>query len=128
MYAILSDGALISLCDHPRYVKLNENSGVYVEADESEAIAVSVHGDLYNINGGDSIPDAPQATITQSDGAEYVFQNRVRIAENEETTKTAIVEMEDALCEIDAAGEERMTAIEDALCELDGIMEASTHE
>ena len=61
MYAILSGGALLALCDKPRYVRLNPDSGAYVEAAPEEAIAISVNGDLYNINGGSAIPDAPLA-------------------------------------------------------------------
>lgn len=101
MYAILSGGALIALCDKPRYIKQNE-SGVYVEADAAEAIGVSVSGDLYNINGGNAIPDAPEAVVAQHDVAEYVFRNRVRIVENEEATIAAITETENALCELDS--------------------------
>ena len=122
MYAIVSDGVLVSLCDKPHYVKLNEDNRCYVEADESEAIAVSVRGDLYNIHGGNTIPDAPQAEIVQNDGAEYVFQNRVRITENEESTAASIIEVENALCDLDTVAESKLTAIEDALCEMDSMM------
>ena len=119
MYAILSGGELLALCDRPRYVKINEDSGAYVEAEAAEAIGVSVRGELYNINGGDAIPDAPEAVVKQGDAAEYVFQNRARILEGEETVGTALVEIEDAICEMDAATGENMTALEVALCELD---------
>lgn len=119
MYAVLSGGVLLALCDKPRYVKVNEASGAYVEAEVEEAIGISVNGDLYNINGGDAIPDAPEAIVTDSDIAECVFRNRVRIAENEETTNAAIVEVENALCDLDMAADEKLTAMEDALCELD---------
>ena len=122
MYAILSGGVLLALCDKPRYVKVNEASGAYVEAEEAEAIGVAVWGDLYNLVGGTAIPDAPEAIITHSDIAEYVFRNRVRIEENEETQGAAIIGMEDALCEQDAANDVRMSAIEDAVCELDSII------
>lgn len=124
MYAILSGGALLALCDKPRYVKVNEASGAYVEADEAEAIGVSVNGDLYNINGGEAIPNAPEAIITQGDVSEYVFSNRVRIAKNEESTNTAVVEIEEALCELDMASAENATVVEDALCELDEMISA----
>ena len=122
MYAILSGGVLLALCDKPRYVKMNEASGAYVEAEEAEAIGEAVCGDLYNLVGGTAIPDAPEAIITHSDIAEYVFRNRVRIEENEETQGAAIIGMEDALCEQDAANDVRMSAIEDAVCELDSII------
>lgn len=122
MYAILSGGALLALCDKPRYVRLNPDSGAYVEAAPEEAIAISVNGDLYNINGGSAIPDAPEAIVREDDMAEYVFGNRARIAESEETTGAAVVQLEEALCEQDAATEERLTAVEEALCELDSAI------
>lgn len=124
MYAILSGGALLALCDKPRYVKVNEASGAYVEADEAEAVGVSVNGDLYNINGGEAIPSAPEAIITQVDVSEYVFSNRVQIVENEESTNTAVAKIEEALCELDTASAENATVVEDALCELDEMISA----
>lgn len=122
MYAILSGGVLLVLCDRPRYVKVNEASGAYVEADEAEAIGVSVRGDLYNINGGSAIPDAPEAVITQGEITEFVFRNKARIEENEEATGTAIIGIEDAVCELDETTDTRLSEVENALCELDEII------
>ena len=34
MYAIISKGELLALCERPRYVKRNEETGAYVEAAE----------------------------------------------------------------------------------------------
>ena len=121
MYAIISDGVLLALCDKPRYLKKNE-SGVYVEAEEPQAEGISVNGDLYNIGGGSAIPDAPQAVVTEGEAAEYVFRNRARIEENEKNTSTAIVSIEEALCELDTASTENAEAMENALCELDEMI------
>lgn len=101
MYAIISEGQLVSLCDKPRYIKVHEKNGAYVETDQSEAIGISVNGTLYNISGGNEIPNAPEAIIKQSDISEYVFCNRTRISESEESVNAAIIEIEDALCELD---------------------------
>lgn len=118
MYAIISGGALVSLCDKPRYVKLN-SSGVYVEADKADAIGISVNGTLYNLVGGTAIADAAEAVVRESGEAEYVFRNRAKIVENEESTSAAIVEVEDAMCSLDETYDGRLNAVEDALCELD---------
>ena len=122
MYAILSGGVLLALCDKPRYVRKNEVSGAYVEAEEAQAEGISVNGDLYNIGGGSAIPDAPQAVITEGEVSEYVFRNRARIEENEKNTSTAIVSIEEDLCELDTASTENAEAMENALCELDEMI------
>lgn len=123
MYAILSGGALVSLCDKPRYVRRSPDSGAYIEAAPEEAIAVAVNGTLYNINGGSAVPGAPEAIVREEDdAAEYVFANRARIAENEQATGAVVVQLEDALCEQDAVQDERVSALEDAVCELDAAL------
>lgn len=119
MYAIISEGALVALCEKPRYVKRNAASGLFVEAAEAEAIGIAVGGQVFNLPGGAAIPDAPEALAQIAEAAEFVFRNRARIIANEESTNAAIVAMEEALCEMDGASEERLTAIEDALCEMD---------
>ncbi len=122
MYAILSGGVLVSLCDKPRYVRLNPDSGAYIEAAPEEAVAVAVNGVLYNINDGSDVPGAPGAVVRGIDASEYIFDNRVQIAENKHVTGTAVIRLEDALCEQDAAQDERVSAIEDAVCELDSLI------
>lgn len=119
MYAIISQGELLALCDRTRYVKRHEESGVYVEAEKAEAIGIAVGGEVYNLPGGTAIPDAPEALAQEGEAAEYVFRNHARIIENEEAANAAFVAMEEAMCEMDSASEERMTAVEEALCELD---------
>lgn len=127
MYAILSGGTIIALCSKPRYVKRNENN-VYIEADATDAIGVSVNGQLYNINGGNAIADAPEAVVVQRDIFEYVFNNRVKIKKNEETTGSAIIEMENALCELDIAADEKLIVLENALCEIDSMINGGGYD
>ena len=52
MYAIISKGELLALCERPRYVKRNEETGAYVEAAEAEALGIAVGGEVYNLPGG----------------------------------------------------------------------------
>ena len=61
MYAIISKGELLALCERPRYVKRNEETGAYVEAAEAEAIGIAVGGEGYNLPGGTALPDPPEA-------------------------------------------------------------------
>lgn len=91
MYAIISKGELLALCERPRYVKRNEETGAYVEAAEAEAIGIAVGGEVYNLPGGTAIPDAPEALAQEGEAEEYVFRNHARIIENEEATNAAFV-------------------------------------
>lgn len=119
MKAILSAGLLLALCERPRYVKRNPDSGAYVEAEEAEAEGLSVGGDLYNLPGSTAIPDAPEAVVSDMDGAELIFQNRAHIGKVEENTGAAVVSIEEALCDLDEAATDRLAAVEEALCDLD---------
>ncbi len=118
MYAIMSGGALVALCDKPRYVRRNPSSGAYIEAAREEAEAIAVRGDLYNLPGSDIIPDAPEALVSEAEIPEFVFQNQTRITANE----SAVAGAEDALCEQDSAADTRLGALEDAICELDAAI------
>ena len=115
MYAIIVDGEIISLCDHPRYIKKNPSSGAYIQCQEKDAEGVAANGTPYNINGEDAIPDAPQAFIRNDEGNEYIFNIHAKAERNE----SDIIVVEDALMESDASSDERMNAIEDAIFELD---------
>lgn len=122
MYAILSGGALLALCEKPRYVRVNEQTGAYVEAHGEAATGIAVGGKVYNLPGGTAIQDAPEAIVVKRDEAEFIFQNKAHISEVEKTTGTAIVGIEEALCEIDSNSEDRVTALEQAMCDMDEII------
>lgn len=122
MKAILSAGALLALCERPRYVKRNPESGAYVEAEEAEAEGLAVGGDLYNLPGGTAIPDAPEAIVSDMDGAELIFQNRAHIGKVEASTGAAVISIEEALCDLDETATDRLAAVEEALCELDNAV------
>jgi len=118
MYAILSGGALLALCDKPRYVRLNPDSGAFIEAAKEDAEAIAVRGELYNLPGGSAVPGAPEALAVEREVPEFVFQNQARITANE----SAVAGAEDAICEQDTAAEMRLGALEDAICELDAAI------
>ena len=67
MYAIYSNGVMLSITDSPRYVRLNESSGAYVEAAPDEAVGIAVSGTLYNLPGSTAIEGAPEAVVTEDE-------------------------------------------------------------
>ena len=110
MYAIISGGELVALCDKPRYVRVNPDSGCYVECARAEAIAVSVNGDLYNLGGGSAVTGAPAAVVRETDAAQYVFRNRAQIIKGTETgdRNTANIDYLSMMTGVDLpAGEEK---------------------
>lgn len=122
MYEIISAGTLIALCEKPRYIRVKEETGVLVEAPKEEATGVAVDGVAYNLPGSTAIPDAPEAIVRAGDTGGYVFRNRVTIEETAQAAGSAIISVEEAVCELDTASDSRMSALEDAVCELDGLI------
>lgn len=122
MYEIVIDGRVAALCEKPLFVKVKEESGAYVEAARDEAIGIAVNGVVYNIDGREDIPDMPQAIVKEGNALEYIFNNGVKITENEERTQSAFIDVESALCEFDTTTDERIGAVEAALCEIDAAI------
>lgn len=62
---------------------------------------------------------AATVALTAKDAAELAATSS---EESKDATAKSVAEMEDTLCELDAATDERLAAIEDALCELDAAV------
>lgn len=62
---------------------------------------------------------AATVALTAKDAAELAATSS---EESKDAAAKSVAEMEDALCELDAATDERLAAIEDALCELDAAV------
>lgn len=122
MYEIIIGGAVVALTAKPRYIKINPDTGVFVEATAEDAIGVAVAGAPYNLHGGTAIEGMPEADIREADASEYIFDNSVQIKRNAEDATAHIVSVEDAVCDLDQSADVRMSAIEDAVCELDAAI------
>lgn len=119
MYEIISEGHIIALVEKPRFVKVNEDSGAYVETQHDDAIGIAVNGTVYNIDGRNDIPDMPQVVVKECSASEYIFSHGAKITENEKKTGSAFIEVESAVCELDAMTNNRLDEVEAALCEID---------
>lgn len=123
MKEIIANGEIIALVDEPRYVRLKEASGAYIQCSEEDAEAVAVSGTLYNLPGNTNIKHivingeeteevtAPEAYVREVDGGEVTFQNRVniennevRIAEVDETALTGLMATTDLYEELLSKG------------------------
>lgn len=101
MYAIMSNGVMLALCDQPHYVKKNEK-GVYVQTQPPNAEAIAVNGTLYNLPGQTAVPKAPEAVAVEIESGELIAQNVANIQAVSDTSAIAFIVMAEA-GNIDAA-------------------------
>ena len=97
MYQIIVNGNIAALCDKPRFIKVKEESGAYIEATEKDAQGVSADGVAYNLQNHDEIKTilvdeetgatetvaADVAILKEVDGGFVTFQANARIEGNE---------------------------------------------
>ena len=116
MYKIIStaDGREIGAAEKPHFIR-RSSAGCYVQADEETALGVAYRGTPYNLEGRENLGAKETVRLIEFDAGEKATDTAAAVSENTER----ITGTEDALCEQDAAVQERFAAIEDALCELD---------
>ena len=127
MYILTSNGERIGLCSEPRYIKVNSNSGCFVQTQEADAQGIAVMGNPYNLPGHTEIMRdvfvptpggeegegtverqvAPEIEIQRVDSYEFLM-------ELEDTS----IETEDAICELSVEHAAKITTVENAICEL----------
>ena len=98
MYEVIeqASGRRLALCEQPRCIKINPNSGVYIRCKQSEAEGVAVNGEVYSLNG--RIPDRPEAKICELDAG--------AIAASAEQQASELLKIKAAMCELDLANEQ----------------------
>ena len=98
MYEVISkdSGERIALCEKPRYVKLNGQSGAFIQCEKAEAEGVAVGGELYSLN--NKLEGKPEAKLNEIDSGEFIFAASGQARE--------ILDIKAALCELDLAGGE----------------------
>lgn len=110
MYRIKTKDGRTILTEKPIYIRRHSAPGVYLMCKPEKAEGVAHHGTPYFFDEGNS--------IQEFDGADELRNLRAVQMTQEETNAA----MENALCEQDAAMDERMSALEDAVCELDAAI------
>ena len=104
MISIVNNGAIVGLCDAPRYVKVNDY-GVYSETDAEDATHVAVGGVAYGLD---------ETVVTEVDGGEIAFGHSEKIL----NVDADVADTQDALCILSEDVEARLADMEDALCEM----------
>lgn len=110
MYRIINTdtGEIIGMVTTVNYIRRKAETGAFVTANVNNAGGIAYKSIPYNLSGREGVGVDETVVLSEFDAAEF-------ISELKETAEM----LEDALCEIDEANEERIAAIEDALCELD---------
>ena len=102
MYKVISEGRVIGYCEQIRYIKKNPNSGALIQCEKNEAIGIAINGKPYNFEGELFISNAPCVRIIECDVGEIAFKNEEMLIENTEVTTVSILNIENALCELDS--------------------------
>lgn len=96
MYQIISGGAVVAVCDAPRYIRKNPTSGSFVECPAEWAEGVAVGGAAYNLPGRSHIPGAAEAVVRPVDGGEIIFRTEKEVAAVGEASEIAFVVLAEA--------------------------------
>lgn len=98
MYRVIVDQEIIDVCDKIDYIRYKEETDSWISCSDSEAEAISVKGEKYNIFGKDTLPDRPKAIISEEEAATFI----------KNTTET----LENTQLEIDVDLDYRITCLE----------------
>ena len=98
MYEVIDhdSGQRLALCEQPRYVRINPNSGVYIQCSAEQAEGVAVDGAVYSLN--NQLEDRPEVKICEVDTGAIMADAAQQTAE--------ILKIKAALCELDLATEQ----------------------
>lgn len=95
----------------PTYIRKKAETGALITAKANNADGIAYHSTPYNLLGKVGVGAEETVVLEEFDEGEML--------EELKDATDLIPMLEDALCEIDEANEERIAAIEDALCEMD---------
>ena len=106
MVKIISEEKTIAIADKAHYIRLKEETGVYVGATQEEAQGIAVMGTPYNLPGHEEIRrtvikdeetgetetiTAPEAYAVEVDGGEIAFSQEEKIGEVDETALAGLM-------------------------------------
>ena len=98
MYEVISkdSGQRIALCEQPHYIRLNPNSGAFVQCNAAQAEGIAADGTAYSLDG--KLKGRPEVKLCKLDAGAIMS-----LAEKQDSE---ILKIKAALCELDLAGEE----------------------
>ena len=112
MYALYTEEKFIGFCKEPRYVK--RVNSIWQRATLEEAEAISVKGDLYNLQ-GKNIIDSPELVFLELDNLDIIYNTQSNIDFNDDVT----IKIEDIINSLNILSEEQLANLENFFCDLD---------
>lgn len=106
MYRIINteNHQLIGFIVEPHYIRIKPSTGAFVSTDSLHAQGIAYRSTPYNLMGKEGVGAQTTVLLEEFDITDLIVD---------------IPDLENAICELDIANEERFNMIEDALCELD---------
>ena len=119
MYQITTANGILGYAESASFCyKLSSGSAQIIGRKERGHTATGLvyGGKIYNLPGHDDFDGAETAWATEIDGAVVLNEQAAQLAAG----KSALSDLETAMCEADMANAEWQAEVETALCELDG--------
>ena len=116
MYILTSNGERIGLCSEPRYIKVNPNSGCFVQTQESDAQGIAVMGNPYNLPG--HIEIMRDVFIPTEGGEEGEGTVERQVAPEIEIQRIDAYEFINGMVDKDSTQDDDITSTQMALCEV----------
>ena len=120
MYILKSAGETAGFCEEPRYIKVNPNSGCYVQANAGDAQGIAFLGTPYNLPGHTEI--TREVFIPTEGGEEGEGTIERQVAPEVEVERVDDYQFLKGLDDKNVSQDDEITNNELALCEIYELM------
>lgn len=92
MYKIIKDGEMIAVCETPLYIKVDPETGCYIEATAREADGIAISGVPYSLP-NHNLNNQPEVDIQEVNGGFLLMEDEKRITSNSEAIDDIIISL-----------------------------------
>lgn len=92
MYKITKNGETIAVCETPLYIKVDPETGCYIEATAKGADGIAINGVPYSLPGHD-LNGQPKVDIQEINGGTLLLEDEKKISSNSEAIDNIIISL-----------------------------------
>ena len=92
MYKIIKNGETIAVCETPLYIKVDPETGCYIEATIKEAEGIAINGIAYSLPNHD-LDNQPKVDIQEINGGTLLLEDEKKINSNSEAIDNIIISL-----------------------------------